>query len=373
MGIGASAGGLEALELFLSHVPMGSGLAYVVVQHLDPNHKGMVVELLQRITPMPVLQISDRLAVLPDHVYVIPPNRDLSILHGVLHLLEPGAPRGLRLPIDFFLRALATDRHALAIGVILSGMDSDGTLGLRAIKENAGTAFVQDPATAKFDAMPRSAIDAGLADVVAAAEALAPTIVGHLQHMPVRSALTITRHLAQLMGGTAGFDSVPAQGSRFWFTAWLHQQSALAQPQPAVPAPEDAAAALRLEFAGRRVLLVEDDAVNREVAVAMLEQVGLAVDVAADGDVAVRMAARQDYALVLMDLQLPTMDGVAATKAIQAAHTGRQLPIVAMTASVFSEDRQRCLAAGMSDFLAKPIVAGALFAMLLRSLRSGSG
>ena len=180
VGIGASAGGLEALELFLGHVPAGSGLAYVVVQHLDPNYKGIVVELLQRATQMPVLQITDRLAIKPDHVYVIPPNRDLSILRGVLHLLEPQAPRGLRLPIDFFLTALAADRQVRAIGVVLSGMGSDGTMGLRAVKENGGAVFVQDPALAKFDGMPRSAIDAGLADVVAPAEDLAARIVGYL-------------------------------------------------------------------------------------------------------------------------------------------------------------------------------------------------
>jgi len=102
VGIGASAGGLEALELFLKHVPAGSGLSFVIVQHLDPTHKGIMVELLQRVTPMPVIQARDRLKVAPDRVYVIPPNKDLSILHGVLHLLEPAAPRGLRLPIDFF-------------------------------------------------------------------------------------------------------------------------------------------------------------------------------------------------------------------------------------------------------------------------------
>jgi two-component system CheB/CheR fusion protein len=187
VGIGASAGGLEALEQFLSHVPPASGLAHVVVQHLDPNHKGIMVELLQRATTLPVRQVTDRLTVEPNHVYVIPPNRDLSILHGVLHLLEPEAPRGLRLPIDFFLRALAADRQERAIGVILSGMGSDGTLGLRAIKETAGAVFVQDPASAKFDGMPRSAIDAGLADVVAPAEELAERIVAYLNHVPLLS------------------------------------------------------------------------------------------------------------------------------------------------------------------------------------------
>ena len=197
VGIGASAGGLEALEQFLGHVPPASGLAFVVVQHLDPNHKGILVELLQRATLMPVVQISDRLRVMPGHVYVIPPNRDLSILHGVLHLLEPAAPRGLRLPIDSFFRALADDLQDKSIGVILSGMGSDGTLGLRAIKEKAGAVFVQDPASAKFDAMPRSAIDAGLADVVAPAAELANLIAAYIDHIPLliaRPALDLADH-----------------------------------------------------------------------------------------------------------------------------------------------------------------------------------
>ena len=135
-GIGASAGGLEALEHFLENVPDNSGMAFVIIQHLDPTYKGMLPELLQRSTAMTVVQAANRMKVKPNHVYVIPPNKDLSILHGTLHLLDPVAPRGLRLPIDFFLRALAQDQRELAIGVILSGMGSDGTLGLRAIKEN---------------------------------------------------------------------------------------------------------------------------------------------------------------------------------------------------------------------------------------------
>jgi two-component system CheB/CheR fusion protein len=171
-GIGASAGGLEALEQFLGHVPEKCGVAFVVVQHLDPTHKGIMTELLQRITPMEVFQAKDRMRVRPDCVYVIPPNKDMSILHGALHLFEPAAARGLRLPIDFFFRSLAEDCQERSIGVILSGMGSDGTMGLRAIKEKAGVALVQEPASAKFDSMPRSAIDAGLADLVAPAAEL---------------------------------------------------------------------------------------------------------------------------------------------------------------------------------------------------------
>ena len=161
VGIGASAGGLEALEQFLGHVPADSGMAFVIVQHLDPTSKGIMPELLQRVTTMPVCQVTDRLKIQPDCVYVIPPNKDMCVLHGVLHLLEPAAPRGLRLPIDFFLRSLAEDQQERSIGVILSGMGTDGTLGLRAIKEKAGLVLVQEPASAKFDGMPRSAIDAG--------------------------------------------------------------------------------------------------------------------------------------------------------------------------------------------------------------------
>ncbi|MCC5845666.1 MAG: PAS domain-containing protein [Verrucomicrobia bacterium] len=181
IGIGASAGGLDALEQFLEQVPDRSGMAFVIVQHLDPTHKGIMAELLQRSTAMSVVQVEDCATVNPDCVYVIPPNKDMSILQGVLHLLEPAAPRGLRLPIDYFLRSLAEDRREHSIGVILSGMGSDGTLGLRAIKETAGAAFVQDPLTAKFDSMPRSAIDAGLADIVAAPGALAGKITAYLK------------------------------------------------------------------------------------------------------------------------------------------------------------------------------------------------
>ena len=182
VGIGASAGGLEALEQFLRHTPENSGMAFVIIQHLDPTHKGIMPELLQRATPMEVFQAKERMKVKPNCVYVIPPNKDLSILHGVLHLFDPVAPRGLRLPIDFFLRTLAEDLKERSIGVILSGMGSDGTMGLRAIKEKAGLVLVQEPSTAKFDSMPRSAIDAGLADLIAPSEELPGKIIDYLQH-----------------------------------------------------------------------------------------------------------------------------------------------------------------------------------------------
>ena len=157
-------------------------MAFVIVQHLDPTHKGVMPELLQRITKLVVKQARDEVKVEPNHVYVIPPNADLSILHRTLHLLEPASPRGLRLPIDFFLRTLAEDQQERSVGVILSGMGSDGTLGLQAIKERAGLALVQEPTSAKFDAMPRSAIAAGLVDIVAPADVLYDRLVTCLGH-----------------------------------------------------------------------------------------------------------------------------------------------------------------------------------------------
>ena len=191
VGIGCSAGGLEALEKFLNHIPQKSGMAFVIIQHLDPTHQGILTELLQRITPLTVTQVTDRMQVRPDSVYVIPPNKDMSLLHGYLYLLEPVSPRGLRLPIDLFFRSLAEDLHEQAIGVILSGMGTDGTLGLKAIKEKAGAVFVQDPVDAKFTGMPLSAIDAGLADLVAGVEELPQAILAYTRHGPLLNSPTL--------------------------------------------------------------------------------------------------------------------------------------------------------------------------------------
>jgi chemotaxis methyl-accepting protein methylase len=182
IGIGCSAGGLEALEKFLRNVPADSGMAFVIVQHLDPLHESALPGLLQRFTAMRVVEVEDRMAVAPDCVYVIPPNKDLSLLHGRLRLLEPFAPRGLRLPIDFFLRSLAEDRQERAVGVILSGMGSDGVFGLRAIKEKVGLTLVQEPASAQAESMPRCAIEAGVVDIVAPAEVLPQRIAQYLRH-----------------------------------------------------------------------------------------------------------------------------------------------------------------------------------------------
>ena len=184
VGIGASAGGLEALEQFLGNVPPNSGMAYVVIQHLDPTQKGMLPELLQRTSNLAVFQVKDRMAVKPNCVYVIPPNKSMSILKGALYLFEPAETRGLRLPIDFFLRSLADDQKELAVGIILSGMGADGSLGIQAIKEKNGIVMVQEPETARFDSMPRNAIDSVRADMVAPASELPEKLISILKHIP---------------------------------------------------------------------------------------------------------------------------------------------------------------------------------------------
>ncbi|WP_283743488.1 chemotaxis protein CheB [Sideroxydans sp. CL21] len=163
VGIGASAGGLEAFEQFFRSTPPDSGMAFVLVSHLDPDHASLLTEILQRASTMPVVEAQDQMKVEPNYVYVLPPNRDMAIFHGNLQLSTPEMPRGQRMVIDSFLRSLAEDQGEKAIGIILSGTGTDGTLGLRAIQGAGGITLVQEPATAKYDGMPVSAIHAGYA------------------------------------------------------------------------------------------------------------------------------------------------------------------------------------------------------------------
>ncbi len=182
VGIGCSAGGLDALEKFFSHTLADSGIAYVVVQHLAPKSVCALPEILRRFTSMQVSEAIDGVGIKPDNVYVIPPNKDISLLHDKLRLFDPTEKRGLRLPIDFFFRTLAEDRKDKSIGVILSGMGSDGMLGQRVIREASGLTLAQAPASASADAMPRSVIEAGLADIVAIPEEMPAQIVAYLKH-----------------------------------------------------------------------------------------------------------------------------------------------------------------------------------------------
>ncbi len=176
-GIGASAGGLEAFTRFLHALPPETGMALVYIQHLDPTHPSMLAELLARETTMPVLEAEEGLRVQPDHVYVIVPNTNLTISRGTLHLSSRGSPSGIFRPVDDFFNSLASDQETFAIGVILSGTASDGSLGIRAINKAGGITFAQSTESASQDGMPRSAIDTGAVDFVLDPQGIAEELV----------------------------------------------------------------------------------------------------------------------------------------------------------------------------------------------------
>lgn len=184
VGIGASAGGLAAFEAFFANMPVDteSGMAFVLVQHLAPDHKSILRDLIKRYTRMEVFEVEDGMAVLPNRAYIIPPNHDMALLNGILHLLEPAAPRGLRLPIDFFFRSLAQDQQERAICIVLSGTGSDGTAGVRAIKGEGGMTMAQEPSTTAYDGMPRSAIATGLVDYVLPPEKMPTQLISYAAH-----------------------------------------------------------------------------------------------------------------------------------------------------------------------------------------------
>src|SRR5712691_11823425 len=182
VGIGASAGGLEAFRLLLKSLPPDTGLAFVLVQHLDPGHESMLTSLLSKATQMPVAEVKEGMRAEPNHVYIIPPNSTLGILNGSLHLTARMEPGSRHMPIDHFLRSLAEDQGSGAIGVILSGVATDGTLGLKAIKAAGGITFAQDEKTAKYDGMPRSAIAAGCVDTVLSPERMSKELARIARH-----------------------------------------------------------------------------------------------------------------------------------------------------------------------------------------------
>jgi len=184
VGIGASAGGLAAFEAFFSGFAAASdpGMAFVLIQHLAPDHKSLLAELIRRCTRMQVFEVEDGMIVQRNCVYIIPPDHDMAFLNGALHLLKPSAPRGHRLPIDFFFRSLAQDQSECAIGIVLSGTGSDGTLGVRAIKGEGGMVIVQMPDSSDFDGMPRSVIATGLADYVLPPAEMAAQLIAYASH-----------------------------------------------------------------------------------------------------------------------------------------------------------------------------------------------
>ncbi|MDD5093456.1 MAG: chemotaxis protein CheB [Dehalococcoidia bacterium] len=182
VGIGASAGGLEAFEKFFSSMPAESGMAFVLIPHLDPSHVSILPDLLQRFTRMKVHLTVDGTKVEPNNVYVTPPNKYLAILNGILQLMQPAVSRASRLPINSFFRTLAQDQKQNAACIILSGTGTDGTLGLREIRSEGGLVIVQDPDSAKYDGMPRSAMATGMADYVLPPEEIPGQLVEYFQH-----------------------------------------------------------------------------------------------------------------------------------------------------------------------------------------------
>ena len=205
VGMGASAGGLESFEQFFRNMPPDSGMAFVLVSHLDPGHASMLTEILQRNTTMVVAEAQDQMAVAPNQVYVIPPNRDMTIFHGSLQLSLLAGVRGQRMPIDLFLRSLAEDQGEKAISAILSGTGTDGTLGLRAIHGAGGVSFVQDPSTAKYNGMPTSAVQSSLATYVLPVEKMPEQMLTYVKTLfehkvkPVSTAPAATSALNKIM------------------------------------------------------------------------------------------------------------------------------------------------------------------------------
>ncbi|MEO7424764.1 MAG: chemotaxis protein CheB, partial [Fibrobacteria bacterium] len=161
VGIGASAGGLEAFTQLLANLPASTGMGFVLIQHLDPGHESHLADILSRVTSMSVSEVVDGQVILADNVYVIPPGVTLTLAQGVLRLTPRGDKRGLHLPIDIFFRSMAEDAFGKVIGVVLSGTGSDGTQGLEEIKAAGGITFAQDPVSAGYQGMPQTAIEAG--------------------------------------------------------------------------------------------------------------------------------------------------------------------------------------------------------------------
>ncbi|WP_300437918.1 chemotaxis protein CheB [Christiangramia sp.] len=185
IAVGASAGGLEALKTFFKNIPAGDKSAYVIIQHLSPDHKSMMGELLQKSTSLPIVQIKDQMEVKPGHVYLIPPANNLILEDEILRLTDKPKNHTLNLPIDIFFESLAKQLKERAIGVVLSGTGSDGTRGARAIKENDGMVMVQDPGEAKFDGMPKSAINTGLVDYILPADKMGSELQDFISSPPI--------------------------------------------------------------------------------------------------------------------------------------------------------------------------------------------
>jgi two-component system CheB/CheR fusion protein len=201
VAIGASAGGFDALVEFLGAMPADSGMAFVIVQHLSPSPRSLSAELFSHHTSMPVRVAESGMRIEANHVYTAPAGRDISITNGRIRLSKPTEQRGRRLPVDHFFRSLGQDQHERAIGIILSGTGSDGTLGLRTIVANGGIVLVQSPETAQYDGMPRSALATGVVAHVLSIAQMPRVLVGYSRHAYVHGepskAISLSRNSLQ--------------------------------------------------------------------------------------------------------------------------------------------------------------------------------
>ena len=182
IGIGASAGGLEALQTMLQNLPTDTGACFIIVQHLSPDFKSMMVELLSKHSKMEIQNVRDGVAVRPNTIYLIPPKKNMMVAQGELLLSDKMPDSGLNLPIDIFFRSLAEDQQHRAIGIILSGTGSDGSRGIKALKEAGALTIVQEPETAKFDGMPNSAINTGIIDLILRPEQMGEKLDSYIRH-----------------------------------------------------------------------------------------------------------------------------------------------------------------------------------------------
>ena len=256
VALGASAGGLEAFKKFFDAMPAKCGMAFVLIQHLDPKHQSLMVELLTSHTPMQVLQAADGMRVERDHVYVIPPGAYLAIEGGVLKLSKPAERHGARMPFDFFLRSLAAACGERAICAILSGTGTDGSLGLKAVKEKGGLVIVQDPAEAAFDGMPRSAINSG-ADLVLAVAAIPAALLRYSGQSYAKTAPMAPGMTIAAPEGFAAIIALLAATTTHDFT--LYKQGTLQRRI------ERRMAMGGLENATRYLEVLRDDAAEREL------------------------------------------------------------------------------------------------------------
>lgn len=195
VGIGASAGGLEALKRFFSHIPPGNRMAFVVIQHMSPDYRSTLADILKEYTQMHVLQAEDGMKVEPDCIFIKPPDRHVTISNTVLHLVKSGELQKIRHPIDFFLKSLAEDQADKAVGIILSGSGTDGTLGLKAIKDAGGLTIVQDKESAQFNGMPASAITSGYVDYILPVEKMPYELIRYVEHAFMRHIDKTESHL----------------------------------------------------------------------------------------------------------------------------------------------------------------------------------